>query len=189
MTGGEREGLAPDHADPVPQADAAGERLHTSDRRRRVLVDASAVAATCAVLVLGMSGHALVRGDPHGLMVAGGGFPALSAEELPGAPSIQAAVDQYVAAIRAGDGALMARVVDKGNPAQARNDRLRRADGHPVTVTKVTLEDTPSIAWKTVVLQLDDGGVRSTEEVMAGPTSSEFQGDPHSWKIQLSPGT
>jgi hypothetical protein len=79
----------------------------------------------------------------------------------------------------------MARVLDKGYSAKARADRIRKADGHPVTVTKVTLQEMPSSDWKTVVLQLADGGTRSTEEVMVGPTPNQDPADVRYWKISL----
>jgi hypothetical protein len=144
-----------------------------------VLASGSAVATACAVLALGMPGHALLGRDPEGTTPGAGGAVA-SAEAFPGGPSLQAAVDHSVAAIRAGDGPGMARILDKGYSAKARADRIWKADGHPVTrhPSPVTLQETPSIAWKTVVLHLDHAGVRSTEDVLAGPASRDFQGMP-----------
>jgi hypothetical protein len=137
------------------------------DRRRRVLAAAAAALTTCVVLALLLSAHGLIGHS--------------------GATSIQAAVDRYVAAIRGGDGAEMAAVLGDGYSARARLDRIRRADGHPVSVTEVTFAEMPSDEWKTVVLRLDDGGVRSTEEVLAGPAHDESQADPRHWQIFLVP--
>jgi hypothetical protein len=82
----------------------------------------------------------------------------------------------------------MARILDKGYSAKARADRIWKADGHPVTrhPSPVTLQETPSIAWKTVVLHLGDAGVRSTEEVLAARPPVTSGGCRH-WKINLVP--
>jgi hypothetical protein len=157
-------------------------------RRRRLLVGGGAIATTCAVLVLGMSDQALPGSNPDGAVTAGRGVGA-PADAFPGAPSIQAAVDHYVAAIRAGDGAAMARILEEGYSTQARTARISRAERRPVTVARITYEDMPSSMWKFVVLHLDDAGVPSRERVMVGPASRESQADPRHWKIYLeAPG-
>ncbi|MDQ2755839.1 MAG: hypothetical protein M3Y71_04660 [Actinomycetota bacterium] len=107
------------------------------------------------------------------------------AQNFPGASSIHSAVDQYVKALRTGSGADLSRILDVGFGDAARSAEIAKVDGHPVAVVSTTLYATPSDLWKTMIVQINDAGTVSTQQVMVGPPADSKLDEAPRWKISL----